>query len=496
MKKGLIHILIVCLLTFNCSALADNLTTEILPMDIGVYNGETKLEVPTYSDGTTVYVPLEKLIQMLGGSYEVQGENIVLSIASETDSQSTVSDDADTISSIKNVVLFDKDGVKAYFTGKFQEDNMLHLEVIIENQTNKNLEITYTGKANGWNLGSDYTIGNAYTVHSDSKAKGDLWFLPEQIGASTCLDIESLDLVFKVIDADTYIVIFTVETGSIDLKNGAATVQPTDYVEKDDNDGGSLGSGKDMLMSAGNCAVYDESSSTYTADELAYVAYKDIDRAYFSCLNYMKHMDRLWSSLLNINTIDEIDDDWMFGSYLFGSNDQTELFQRYNFLSTIAKRKLGMDEDMSFSDHIKATGRNIVIDAIQESASTNALADPRDVMWLLLAWGEETGCMTSMAEIELCLQYAKDEIEAIMNEDSNYANTATLQEYYAETSALYSYLNDFMDTYPNFVNQKKQYEVNSDTWEFEFDAIFGKDAYSTYYDSYTRFIEERKAQVQ
>lgn len=284
MRKGVIPFLIVCLLTFNCSALADNLTTEILPMDIGVYNGETKLEVPTYSDGTTVYVPLEKLIQKLGGSYEVQGENIVISIASETDSQSTVSDDADTISSIKNVVLFDKDGVKAYFTGKFREDNMLLLEVIIENQTNKNLDITYKGKANGWNLGSDYTIENASTVHSDSKAKGYLWFLPGDIGVSTCLDIESLDLIFEVRDADTYKEVFTVETGSIDLKNGATAVQPTEeptpvreyalgetvytdmieftltgfdfvygleprsYVEKDDIHGGSLGPGKDMVF--------------------------------------------------------------------------------------------------------------------------------------------------------------------------------------------------------------------------------------------------------
>ena len=251
-----------------------------------------------------------------------------------------------------------------------------------------------------------------------------------------------------------------------------------------------------VLVCASNCAVYAESASAYTADELAYVAYKDIDHAYSACLNYMTHMDRLWSSLLDVNTIDEIDDDWMFGSYLSGSDDQTELFQRYYFLSNLAKVKLGMDEDMSFSDHIKATGSNIVIDAIQESASANALTDPRDIMWLLLAWGEEAGCMTGMADIETYLQYAKDEIETIMIVDGSYANTITLREYYKEASALYGYLNDFVDNYPNFVNQKKQYQVNSDSWELEFDSIFGEDAYSTYYDSYMRFLEERYAQVQ
>ena len=72
MKKVIISVLVVCLLAFTCSAFGDDLIAEILPSEIEVYYGETKLEVPTYSDGTTVYVPLETLMQMLGGSYEAR----------------------------------------------------------------------------------------------------------------------------------------------------------------------------------------------------------------------------------------------------------------------------------------------------------------------------------------------------------------------------------------------------------------------------------------
>ena len=43
-----------------------------------------------------------------------------------------------------------------------------------------------------------------------------------------------------------------------------------------------------MLMSAGNCAVFAESSSTYTADELAYTAYHAINAAYSSSIYYPK----------------------------------------------------------------------------------------------------------------------------------------------------------------------------------------------------------------
>ena len=86
MKKIVICILVVYLLAFTCSAFGDDLIAEILPSDIEVYygyGGGTKLEVPTYSDGTTVYIPLETLIQMLGGIYEDQGGKVTIALDAE-----------------------------------------------------------------------------------------------------------------------------------------------------------------------------------------------------------------------------------------------------------------------------------------------------------------------------------------------------------------------------------------------------------------------------
>lgn len=82
MKKLLIGILVM-VVVFSCSAFGEDLIAEILPSDTEVYYGETKLEVPTYSDETTVYVPLETLILALGGTYEMQEGKIVLSIDPE-----------------------------------------------------------------------------------------------------------------------------------------------------------------------------------------------------------------------------------------------------------------------------------------------------------------------------------------------------------------------------------------------------------------------------
>ena len=181
------------------------------------------------------------------------------------------------------MILLDKDGIKLYFNGKYSDGNHLELEVIVENNTNKNIDITYTGNANGWSFGN-FTVGNANPVQANSKAKGYLWFVAEEIDTQTCRDIETLDLVFTVKDKDTREKIMVVETGLIDIKNGsvsAATTEepvsvqeyslgekistdmieftlsnfdfvyhldPASYVEKNDIKGGSLGPGKEMVF--------------------------------------------------------------------------------------------------------------------------------------------------------------------------------------------------------------------------------------------------------
>ena len=130
-------------------------------------------------------------------------QSAIVGSTAGTDATTVTAEDSDTISAIKDLVLLDKDGIKIYFTGKFKEDNFLHMEVIVENNTNKNVIIKYSGKVNGWNLGSNHVIGNANPVHANSKAKCYLWFEPEDIDATTCREIESLDLIFEAQNKDT-----------------------------------------------------------------------------------------------------------------------------------------------------------------------------------------------------------------------------------------------------------------------------------------------------
>lgn len=76
------------------------------------------------------------------------------------------------------------------------------------------------------------------------------------------------------------------------------------------------------------------------------------------------------------------------------------------------------------------------------------------------------------------------------------AGGQTGKDYYKEASAIHDYLVDFSDNYISFTSKMEQYRASYDSWEIEFDFIFGKDSYKTYGDAHSRFIEEREAQAQ
>ena len=76
------------------------------------------------------------------------------------------------------------------------------------------------------------------------------------------------------------------------------------------------------------------------------------------------------------------------------------------------------------------------------------------------------------------------------------AGGQTGKDYYKEASAIHDYLVDFSDHYISFTSKMEQYRASYDSWEIEFDFIFGKDSYKTYGDAHSRFIEEREAQAQ
>ena len=202
------------------------------------------------------------------------------------------------IPGIKDMVLLERNQVKIYFTGNYLDTNSLGVEIIIENNSDYDIVLGYTGQVNGWSI---HNSSMGTTVKSHSKAKGYLFFDPKEIDATTAKDIESADLKLIVKNAAAkQKVIFEAETGYMDFKGGntvskAASEEPpvreyalgetvsTDmmefvlsgfdcvyylhpksYAEKDDMAGGAVGPGADMTFA--NPEDYD---ALHEGDKLA-----------------------------------------------------------------------------------------------------------------------------------------------------------------------------------------------------------------------------------
>lgn len=244
-----------------------------------------------------------------------------------------------------------------------------------------------------------------------------------------------------------------------------------------------------MLMSAGNCAVFAESSSTYTADELAYTAYHAINAAYNSSIYYLNILGGLWESLLDKSTWDDVDVVW-FVHYITANGDFDAAMPRLMLISTIAEEKLGI-EDIS-------NNKKAIVDAIKEEAASRHLTDPKAAIFILLDWGKEVNYFRDVESIAEDLEIGMEAIRMIMSNDSNYANLDTLKDFYKEASAIYNYMVDFSDDYISFTSKMKQYQADFDSWGVEFDFIFGDlyEAYEKYSDAESRFVEEHKTQAQ
>lgn len=240
-----------------------------------------------------------------------------------------------------------------------------------------------------------------------------------------------------------------------------------------------------MLMCVSNCAVYAENVSTYTADELAYTAYVEIGAVYHSSIRYLNTLGSLWKSLADKNTWDDVSYAWL-SKYCIADGDFNEGIQRITFFNDIGKKKLGIEDGVS---------KNMV-DAIKEEATARNLTDPKSAIFILLEWGQEVGYLKDEETFETELGNGMEAIRMIMGIDANYAYLNTLKDYYKEASAIHDYLVDFSDDYISFASKMEQYQANYDSWEIEFDFIFGTDSYKIYGDAYSRFIEEYESQAQ
>ena len=123
--------------------------------------------------------------------------------------------DGTVISPDQKYVLFDQDGVKAILTGKFDDSmNCAMPEVIIENSTDKNIDVLYTGTMNGWNLGSSY-MDVATDIKAGSKAKAHLWFMFDDFDITGSDDISNMDLTFTVKDHESHDELINASTGML-----------------------------------------------------------------------------------------------------------------------------------------------------------------------------------------------------------------------------------------------------------------------------------------
>lgn len=243
-----------------------------------------------------------------------------------------------------------------------------------------------------------------------------------------------------------------------------------------------------VLICTGSCAVYAASTSAYTADELAYTAYCEIGAVYYSSIRHLKTLGGLWESLADKASWDDVGVSWML-EYCVADGDFNEGMQRMMFLDQIGEKKLGVDT-------VVTENMSALVDAIRKEATARHLTDPKSAVFILLAWGQEAGYLKNEEAYQAELELGMEVIRTIMKLDADYAFLDTLKDYYKEAAAIHKYMADFSDTYLSFTSKLKQYQASYDSWEIEFDFIFGTDSYKTYGDAYSRFLREWEAQAQ
>ncbi|MCR5161513.1 MAG: hypothetical protein K6C06_07060, partial [Lachnospiraceae bacterium] len=125
-----------------------------------------------------------------------------------------------------DMTLVDQDGVKVCLDGTYDEaSTQIKFKVIVENNTETDISVLYTGDVNDWSIGSCY-LGNASEIKAGTKAKGYLWFNREDIDVASGEDIHSMQLDFTVKKKEDYTDLFTASTEDLglELQGGKITI--------------------------------------------------------------------------------------------------------------------------------------------------------------------------------------------------------------------------------------------------------------------------------
>ena len=219
-----------------------------------------------------------------------------------------------------------------------------------------------------------------------------------------------------------------------------------------------------MLLSVVSCTAYAEDLSKYTTDELAYFAYNDIKFVYNANNKYMKIFRGLWESLLDVQTWDDINTQWL-RNYIKNEKDRG---LSLSFIYGIIDKKFdGIDNSEQ---------KELLVNAIKKARISN---NPMETREILIKFGEESGCFFLPEAMEVFLEYALKDIQMIMQTDPDYANLGTLKDYYKEASLYCKYKTNYSPDFRTFSSKVDKYLEDYDSWEFDFSLIFDKDDKNT-----------------
>lgn len=216
MKKlmMLVLVLMLCLGT----AMAD-----MLPADVVITYGDTVLDAPVYTDDTDVYVPLEALMQLLGGSAVEQEGRMVLALPQTAQPAQSSN------------VFFEDDHITATFNGfeffdrmRDTNDLLATPKIVIENKTNKVIKYQVDWKQISIN---GCKLDGAGTRETELAAKSKVSFPAVSYCVLNISDLEDYgETVIRHIEMDvklTYGKKTKTETWAIDCNVPVESIQPT-----------------------------------------------------------------------------------------------------------------------------------------------------------------------------------------------------------------------------------------------------------------------------
>lgn len=126
----------------------------------------------------------------------------------------------------KECLIMDRDNIQIYLMGTYKDDgpfDSILADIVVVNGSEHEIDLWYTGIANGWSLRERSLINNI-VCHAGAKTRAQLLLEKEMIGIDSAKELETLDITF-ILRHETgtaYLgdVIFEQRTGVVHLHSG------------------------------------------------------------------------------------------------------------------------------------------------------------------------------------------------------------------------------------------------------------------------------------